>query len=761
MTRRAARTALVRLGVLAMAILIMGFATAATAAADVTLNDEGIGVSIKGMGSFNLGYPVLSPGDRKPVQRKISGKSADLGYAENIGVRVEVAEGGKVNLRFTNAGSVKSFHLSTQIGPRFGDEGGTWSIGKGGPQRFPAAKPATPHLFQGNAGGFTLVDGIGHTFSVTGFPDYAYQEFSDLREWGWKMFAWKVSVPYNPGWVVYSFVISETPHSASAAALTPKAKFLVDRFGQTTLKDFPDKVKDETELRADATAEAAYWATYEPPAVDKWGGLPGSKEKLGLRATGFFRVEKKGDRWLLVTPDGNVTFHLGICVFNYNPGDETTYIEGRREIYEWLPSPDGEFAAAYHPDKWWHDKAFSFYTANVIRKYGRDTSKDEQLGRLIDRVRAVGFNAAGAFSGTSPAFVDKHFPRMQTITFTPELPGIRGVPDPFDEEGKQKTEQSWAKILPKSADDPLIIGYFFGNEQAFEDIPRGVPQLPSKYAAKRKLVEMLQQKYPTIAEFNAAWNLQMADFGALADKGLPVTTRAAFADMQAYTEVFLDAYFRFLAETFRKYDKNHLMVSNRWQPGTANNETLCRIAGKYMDVISINYYTWGVDRSFVERLHKWTGGKPQMWSEFFLLERRREQRRVLQPRSGHADFARPGLRNYVEQAAALGFVVGIEWLSLVDQAVTGRWFSKLNGERANNGLFNVCDRPYDPMLREMAKSHEVVVRGAAEWEEAVRARRSAFRERRRQGAPTGASGARPDRKSQDRRPCRRLARPTS
>ena len=489
MTRRVACTALARIArgvlgdwhmrgirVVAIAVLATGFATVA-AAATVTLNEEGIGVSIKGMGDFNLGYPVLFPGERQPVQKKISAGSADLAYPEDIGVHVEVAEAGKVNLKFTNAGSVKSFRLSTRIGPQFGDEGGTWSIGNGGPQRFPAAKPAKPHLFQGNAGDFTLIDGVGHTFSVSGFPDYAYQELSDLREWGWKMFAWKISVPYNPDWVVHSFVISETPQSASAA-VRPKAKFLVDRFGQTTLKQFPGKVKDEGELKADVAGEAAYWATYTPPAVDRWGGLPGSKEKLGLQATGFFRVEKKGDRWLLVNPDGDVTFHLGICVFNYNPGDETTYIEGRREIYEWLPPLDGEFAAAFHPDKWWHDKAFSFYAANVIRKYGRQTSKDEQLGRLIDRVRAVGFNAAGAFSGTSPAFVDKHFPRMQTITFTPELPGIRGVPDPFDEEGKQKTEQSWAKILPKSADDPLIIGYFFGNEQAFEDIPRACHNCP-------------------------------------------------------------------------------------------------------------------------------------------------------------------------------------------------------------------------------------------------------------------------------------------
>lgn len=682
-------------------------APAVASAADLSLNDDGVAVAVKGMGTFGIGYPVLQPGDLKPVQKKVAGRQADITYAGDIGIHVELAEGGKVNLRFSNVKSLKSFTLGTLIGAQFSD-GGTWTIGKGQPTAFPVEKPAKPHLFQGNAAGFTLADGAGHLFSVTGFPEYAYQELTDNREWGWKIFAWKLHYPYNAQWEVHSLTISETPHGAAVAAAPSGAKVQVDRFGQTTRKDFPGKVKDEAELKADVAGEAAYWASYQPTAVDSFGGLPGSKDKLGLQATGFFHVEKKDNRWLLVNPEGNLTFHLGICVFGYGPGDEMTYVNERREIFEWLPPTDGEFADAWHPDKWWHSQAFSFYAANVIRKYGKETTKDQQLGRMVDRVRAVGFNAVGAFSGFTQSFADKHFPRMAHVGFGPELPGIRGVADPFDDEAKRKCDEGWAKSLPKSADDPLIIGYFFANEQGFEDIPRAVPQLNGKHAAKRKLVEMLQAKYPTIAEFNAAWNLQAADFAALADKGLAVTTKAAFADMQAYTEVFLDTYFRFLTETFRKYDKNHLMVSNRWQPGTANNEALCRAAGKYMDVISINYYALGIDRGFVERLYNWTGGKPQMWSEFYYTSGAESNAAPTNMDMATQKARGEAYRQYVEQGAALGFVVGIEWFTLIDQAVTGRWFSKLDGERANTGLFNAADRPYDACLREMAKAHAAV-----------------------------------------------------
>ena len=62
-------------------------------------------------------------------------------------------------------------------------------------------------------------------------------------------------------------------------------------------------------------------------------------------------------------------------------------------------------------------------------------------------------------------------------------------------------------------------------------------------------------------------------------------------------------------------------------------------------------------------------------------------------------------RNYVEAAAELGFVTGIEWFTLIDQAATGRFFEGQNGERANTGLFDVLDHPYKDMFAEMLQAH--------------------------------------------------------
>ncbi|CAN5901324.1 hypothetical protein BH11VER1_BH11VER1_11560 [soil metagenome] len=62
-------------------------------------------------------------------------------------------------------------------------------------------------------------------------------------------------------------------------------------------------------------------------------------------------------------------------------------------------------------------------------------------------------------------------------------------------------------------------------------------------------------------------------------------------------------------------------------------------------------------------------------------------------------------RNYVEQTAALGFIVGIEWFTLVDQSVTGRGFSGFDGERSNSGVLSVTDRPWKGVLAEMMKTN--------------------------------------------------------
>jgi hypothetical protein len=673
----------------------------------MSVSEKGVDLACGSMGSFTLTFPRLDMGDSKkhePVEKRIENSSAILTY-EGGGKITVSATSGKVSLAFDGMpATVKAFSTEMMIASNYG-EGGHWSVSEAKGE-FPKEKPAKPHLFQGHSRTFDLAN-INNKRLSFALPEYTYVQLQDNREWGWNIFWVQFKIPYLADRKTIDIAVAMDTSAAQRV-------ILVDSLGQTTQRDFPGKLKDASELKADVGTEAAYYASLTPPNRNRFGGLPGSGAKLGLKKTGFFHVESKKigtrDVWVMVDPEGDAFFHLGVCTFG--PGEDYTSIEGRNDVFEWLPPHESEYANAWHPDKWWNPRAVSFYKANVVRKYGA-YEDDKQMARLVDRVRQVGFNSVGAFSGGSPVFEQKGFPRVSSLplggyTLGAAIPGVRGVFDPYDQKNLAKMDSLFAKSVAEKANDPLLIGYFLDNEQGFEDLPRAIPALPGKHACKRELLSQLQAKYKEIAAFNKAWNLDAASFEALADRGLPMTTQAAYTDMQAYTERFLEAYYSSITTTFRKYDTNHMLIGNRWQPGTANSEVLCRVAGKYMDVISINYYACGIDAAFIRRLYEWTGRKPQMWSEFYFTSTKESN--VAPSNMDMATQKERGLayRHYVEGAASLGFVVGVEWFTLLDQAVTGRFFEGLNGERANTGLFNVADRPYRDLLAEMAKTHAAI-----------------------------------------------------
>ena len=496
----------------------------------------------------------------------------------------------------------------------------------------------------------------------------------------------------------------------AAAQLSAEAPPPIDEFGQVTTSEWPDKVKSLDELKADVKSEADYYVSLPVPTLDPFGGLPGSGKKLELASTGFFHVEKKGAKWILVDPQGNLFFHLGICGFA--PGDDYTTIAGRTGAFAWLPPYDGEFKSAFRAEN--GGSVFSFHTANMIRKYGKPYTLPDFTSIMIDRVRRWGFNSIGAFSPVPQEVVHaKSFPYVLGLPLDEwsggikRIPGIRETWDPFDSANVAQVRKNFAKDLPAHAGDALLIGYFLTNEPLYEDIPKVVPGLKgSTWACKRELVQELKAKYPDIAAFNTAWGMSATSFDELNDRALAVTTRAAADDVNAFTGKFFETYFKLVADTFHQFDTHHMLIGNRFQPGTINNEQLCRIAGKYLDITSYNYYTDAVDKDFLNRIYAWTG-RPMILSEFYWAASR--QSGLAGGREVETQQQR-GLayRNYVEQTATLDYIVGIEWFTLVDQAATGRWFSGFGGERSNTGLISVTDRPWKPAVAEMAKTNNSI-----------------------------------------------------
>lgn len=687
-------------------ILAAGFLlfSTPTYGADLRLTQNGIAVEAGSLGAFTVSYPTFYNTAKNPVHKRIEtqtqGNSATLRYEDGGRVDLAIGRGGEVTLRFASLpDDVKSFEMEMLIDLAL-SQGGTWKIGEA-TGSFPRAKPAKPHLFQGHAATFQLTNARGQSLALR-TPDYAFQQLQDNREWNWPIFAWKFIAPYNPA-------NPQATLTVSVAQAEGKAVKLVDHFGQSTSEDWPAKVKSLEELKADAESDQAYYASLQPPERDKFGGLPGSGRRLGLKKTGFFHVEQHNGKWWLVNPEGNAFFHLGVCVFN--PNDDYTYVQGREEIYEWLPTLESEFKTAFRPGD--GNTILSFHLVNLIRKFGQPYTLDTYVARMIERVRKWGFNSIGAFSSISEtAARAANFPYVTHLPLNewegiPRIPGVRETFDPFDTTTRQRIQANLGGAVPARADDPLLIGWFIVNEPAYEDIPKVIPSLPGKHACKRQLTQMLREKYQTVAAFNTAWGMTAKSFDELNDVGLAVNTKAASEDVEAYTALFLDTYFSLVNTEYRKHDPNHLLLGSRLQPVTIKSQQLCRIAGKYVDVMSFNYYTYGVDKALLKQIYGWTGGRPMLLSEFFWSSPR-DSGLVGGQEVGSQQQRGLAYRNYVEQSATLGFVVGIEWFTLVDQSVTGRWFSKYSGESSNSGLISVADRPWKPMLAEMMKTNDAI-----------------------------------------------------
>ncbi len=346
-------------------------------------------------------------------------------YAEGGQALVRL-EGTTLRIGFLNPPTdARQFRMEMLIPIGFGGSG-TYRARGAVAQTFPVEKPARPFLYQGSARSIAFVHPTGPGFSIAIPPD-SFQQLQDNREWNWSVYHWWFSCPLPQGNSSPEFSIT-----LASTGMTGKPSPLVDRFGQWVKARFATKVQAEAELRNDAEWERTWLAALRPPATDPHGGLPGSGQAYGLTRTGFFHLGRiarpgGGSADVLVTPEGNAFFQLGVC--GISPCDDYTTVRGRESIYEWLPGSDGAFQSARNQGD---SGVVSFYLANTIRKYGRPYDLDDHFGRWIDRLRAWGFNSAGAFNALPTVVGRKKFPYVSFVPVpAPRLGDLGVVWDPF------------------------------------------------------------------------------------------------------------------------------------------------------------------------------------------------------------------------------------------------------------------------------------------------------------------------------------------
>jgi hypothetical protein len=316
---------------------------------------------------------------------------------------------------------------------------------------------------------------------------------------------------------------------AGEAALRDAYTGIVDRYGQYTREEWPEKIADDAALRA---AVRRTPSAGSPGDVDRYDGRLGVR----LEKTGWFHTQKAKGRWWLVTPDGHGFFSLGV---NTVKADDTrTYVQDRAYMFRDLPPEHGALAAFYGSGDnrnaqqgagagrcCDHGQWFDFYAANLYRVAGTDWLAAWRAG-VVQRLRGWGFNTIANWS-------DPTLGALHQLPYTREL-NIRGdfgtvatgydwwgrMPDPFDPRFAPAADAAAARAAQGVRDDPWLLGYFADNELSWSAYgPQGRWALAvgtlhgeARSAAKQAFITELKKEYGTPDTLAAAWGIALASW---------------------------------------------------------------------------------------------------------------------------------------------------------------------------------------------------------------------------------------------------------
>ena len=517
---------------------------------------------------------------------------------------------------------------------------------------------------------------------------------------------------------------------------------VVDAHGQSTRARWPEKIASDEQLKTHAAREQQQLDTWlaqrQQATLDLYGG---SIAVPAFSASGFFRTQKRGERWYLVTPLGHAFYSLGVNAVAADAG--RTYVAGREAMFSALPEAGTPLAAYYGAGDnrggngadqgrgFNHGRWFDFYGANLQRTYGQPCldeaapcppmAFDEQrwARHTLDRLQAWGFNTVGNWSAPVLGNSDR-VPYTLALSIVGDYASVStgsdwwgAMPDPFDPRFAMATERAVAIAARDHRQDPWLIGYFADNELAWAgpgDTPQaryalalGTLRLTTDAPAKRAFLKQLRDKYRNHAGLSQAWGIELSAWELLEDPGFVAPLPSAEhpqieADYQHFQQVFADTYFKTIADSLQWHAPNHLLLGGRFAVNTPQALQAC---ARYCDVLSLNLYTLkpqdGHDFVALRALDK-----PVLISEFNFGSRDRGPFW-----GGITELAReedrgPAYAHFLQQALAEPSIVGVHWFQYLDQPVTGRL---LDGENGHFGLVGITDVPFQGFVQSVRKSN--------------------------------------------------------
>ncbi|MEM9185283.1 MAG: hypothetical protein AAGB00_02155 [Planctomycetota bacterium] len=309
----------------------------------------------------------------------------------------------------------------------------------------------------------------------------------------------------------------------------------------------------------------AGFTTAEPRARNAYGGAEGYPR---LDATGFFRVERLGDRWWLIDPDGNRFLHVAVNSVNRQRG----------------PTFRRVFATRFRGAEDWAQSTIELLTSHGFNGTGCWTN-DPLLATATPRPTYTPtlrfMSSFGKKLGvTKQGSGHTSYPDQLIPVFHPDFPAhCREV----------------ARKLRGLRDDPYLVGVFSDNELESNKWALDLHLRAAKDSPERREAER--------------WLRRREASPARAG-------RISNDDRRAYVGHMFDTYYATVRAAIREVDPNHLYLGSRLHGSATSNRYVLAAAGRHLDVIALNVYRVWTPTESVKRWVKWSG-KPVIVTEFY------------------------------------------------------------------------------------------------------------------------------------------------
>ncbi len=424
------------------------------------------------------------------------------------------------------------------------------------------------------------------------------------------------------------------------------------------------------QVEARQNAKSTDWKTYTAKTIDKLQGFKikpdpalnnyGSWKVNQSTATGFFRVEKKGERWGIIDPEGYPFIHKGIAV--YRPGNSS----GQKEA----------MAKKYGTAEKWVSEESNFLKQHGFNGTGAWSNVDLMRQEANPLVYTVIISPMGSYKSEH----QKKFGKYKVAGWQGYRFDLAMVFDPEFDKHVEKTISEIAKY----ANDKYLLGYFTDNELPWKNdaLDRHLNFLAKDeagYIAAKKWLDDRKGKDASTADINDE-------------------------DRLAFTGFYFETYLKKVAAAVRKYDPNHLYLGCRFnqEKEELQNPEIFKVAGKYMDVVSINHYRkWEPVQSIMADWANWSG-KPFMITEWYTkgedsgLPNESGAGWNVPTQQGRGYF----YQNFTIELLKSRACVGWHWFTYQDNDPLDMTTDPSNRD-SNKGIVNSRFEPYTPLLENM------------------------------------------------------------